>query len=101
MSLSEQHAASLSAETVVVAAGRPPREHDAPVNPPIVLSSTYFGTGALDDGDRGYGRYANPTWDPFEEAWASSKAPRCLAFSTHPDWRRSVPRFHSFPPAAS
>lgn len=68
MSLSEQHAASLSAETVVVAAGRPPREHDEPVNPPIVLSSTYFGTGALDDGDRGYGRYANPTWDPFEEA---------------------------------
>lgn len=38
------------------------------MNPPIVLSSTYFGTGALADGDRGYGRYANPTWDPFEEA---------------------------------
>ena len=68
MSLSEQHAASLSAETVVVAAGRPPRERDEPVNPPIVLSSTYFGTGALADGDRGYGRYSNPTWDPFEEA---------------------------------
>jgi cystathionine gamma-synthase len=68
MSLTEQHAASLSAETVVVAAGRPPREHDEPVNAPIVLSSTYFGTGALGDGDRGYGRYANPTWDPFEEA---------------------------------
>lgn len=68
MTLSQQHAASLSAETVVVAAGRPPRERDEPVNPPIVLSSTYFGTGALDDGDRGYGRYSNPTWDPFEEA---------------------------------
>jgi cystathionine gamma-synthase len=68
MSLTEQHAASLSAETVVVAAGRPPREHDEPVNAPIVLSSTYFGTGALGSGDRGYGRYANPTWDPFEEA---------------------------------
>ncbi|GAA1772942.1 cystathionine gamma-synthase [Pseudarthrobacter sulfonivorans] len=68
MSLTEQHAASLSAETVVVAAGRPPRKHDEPVNAPIVLSSTYFGTGALGDGDRGYGRYANPTWDPFEEA---------------------------------
>lgn len=68
MSLSEQHAGSLSAETVVVAAGRPPRERDEPVNPPIVLSSTYFGTGALGDGDRGYGRYSNPTWDPFEEA---------------------------------
>lgn len=68
MSLSEQHAAALSAETVVVAAGRPARERDQPVNPPIVLSSTYFGTGALGDGDRGYGRYSNPTWDPFEEA---------------------------------
>ena len=45
-----------------------PRERDAPVNPPLVLSSTYFGTGPLGDGDRGYGRYSNPTWDPFEEA---------------------------------
>ena len=68
MSLSEQQAAALSAETVVVAAGRPPRKRDAPVNQPIVLSSTYFGTGPLADGDRGYGRYSNPTWDPFEEA---------------------------------
>lgn len=68
MSLSEQQAAALSAETVVVAAGRPPRKRDEPVNQPIVLSSTYFGTGPLADGDRGYGRYSNPTWDPFEEA---------------------------------
>lgn len=68
MSLSEQQAAALSADTVVVAAGRPPRKRDAPVNQPIVLSSTYFGTGPLADGDRGYGRYSNPTWDPFEEA---------------------------------
>ncbi|MFJ4027239.1 trans-sulfuration enzyme family protein [Paenarthrobacter sp. NPDC089989] len=70
MSLSEEHAAALSPETLVVAAGRPERKHDEPVNPPIVLSSTYFGTGPLGDGDRGYGRYANPTWDPFEEALA-------------------------------
>ena len=68
MSLSEEQAAALSAETVVVAAGRPPRQRDEPVNPPLVLSSTYFGTGPLGDGDRGYGRYSNPTWDPFEEA---------------------------------
>ncbi|WP_142058995.1 PLP-dependent aspartate aminotransferase family protein [Pseudarthrobacter sp. B4EP4b] len=68
MSLSEHQAASLAAETVVVAAGRPPRDRDQPVNPPIVLSSTYFGSGPLADGDRGYGRYSNPTWDPFEEA---------------------------------
>jgi cystathionine gamma-synthase len=70
MSLSEEQAPSLSAETVVVAAGRPPRHRDAPVNPPLVLSSTYFGTGPLGDGDRGYGRYSNPTWDPFEETLA-------------------------------
>jgi cystathionine gamma-synthase len=70
MSLSREHAAELSADTVVVAAGRPERAHDEAVNPPIVLSSTYFGTDALGDGDRGYGRYANPTWDPFEEALA-------------------------------
>lgn len=68
MSLSEQMAASLKADSLVVAAGRPPREHDQPVNPPLVLSSTFYGTGPLADGDRGYGRYSNPTWDPFEEA---------------------------------
>ena len=68
MSLSEQRAAELSPETVVVAAGRPGRSQDAPVNPPIVLSSTYFGTGPLADAERGYGRYSNPSWDPFEEA---------------------------------
>jgi cystathionine gamma-synthase len=67
----EQHPAGLAPDTVVVSAGRPARNHDAPVNPPIVLSSTYVGTGAVEDGDRAYGRYSNPTWDPFEEALAS------------------------------
>ncbi|WP_461163727.1 trans-sulfuration enzyme family protein [Arthrobacter sp. R4-81] len=68
MTLSQQQVAALSAETVVVAAGRPPRERNEPVNPPVVLSSTYFGTGPVESGDRGYGRYSNPTWEPFEEA---------------------------------
>ncbi|MCU1573524.1 MAG: cystathionine gamma-synthase [Micrococcaceae bacterium] len=67
----EQHPAGLAPDTVVVSAGRPARNHDAPVNPPIVLSSTYVGTGAVEDGDRAYGRYSNPTWDPFEEALSS------------------------------
>lgn len=67
---SGHRAANLSADTVVVSAGRPPRGHDAPVNPPIVLSSTYFGTGPVVEGDRAYGRYSNPTWDPFEDALA-------------------------------
>ena len=58
----------LSPDSLVVAAGRPDRERDAPVNPSVVLSSTFLGTGPLGDGDRGYGRYANPTWEPFEDA---------------------------------
>lgn len=62
------HPDQLSPDTVVVAAGRPARGHDAPVNPPIVLSSTYVGTGQVVDGDRAYGRYSNPTWDPLEDA---------------------------------
>ena len=64
------HPDQLSPETLVVAAGRPARGHDAPVNPPIVLSSTYVGTGQVVDGDRAYGRYSNPTWDPLEDALA-------------------------------
>lgn len=64
----KRHAANLSAETLVVSAGRPERTADAAVNPPIVLTSTFYGTGETRDGDRVYGRYANPTWEPFEEA---------------------------------
>ncbi|MBG6181896.1 trans-sulfuration enzyme family protein [Arthrobacter sp. CAN_A1] len=58
----------LAPDTIVVAAGRPPREHDAPVNPPIVLSSTFHEAVDPAAGDRIYGRMSNPTWDPFEEA---------------------------------
>ncbi|MFJ2662245.1 trans-sulfuration enzyme family protein [Arthrobacter koreensis] len=63
------HAAGqLSVETTVVSAGRPERAEDSAVNPPIVLTSTFLGTRETRDGDRVYGRYSNPTWDPFEEA---------------------------------
>ncbi|MBD8044701.1 PLP-dependent transferase [Arthrobacter sp. Sa2BUA2] len=64
----KRHAANLSAETLVVSAGRPERTPDSAVNPPIVLTSTFHGTGETRDGDRIYGRYSNPTWEPFEEA---------------------------------
>ena len=63
-----QAAAQLSVETTVVSAGRPERTADSAVNPPIVLTSTFHGTRETRDGDRIYGRYSNPTWDPFEEA---------------------------------
>ncbi|MBJ2120884.1 PLP-dependent transferase [Arthrobacter sp. MSA 4-2] len=58
----------LAPDTVVVAAGRPAREHDAPANPPLVLSTTFHETRAPEPGDRVYGRMSNPSWDPFEEA---------------------------------
>ncbi len=58
----------LAPDTVVVAAGRPAREHDAPANPPLVLSTTFHETRAPEPGDRIYGRMSNPSWDPFEEA---------------------------------
>ena len=57
-------------DTVVVAGGRPDHEHDAPVNPPVVLTSTYRGTGELDPADRTYARLTNPTWEAFEDVLA-------------------------------
>lgn len=68
--MTEQHPpyGNLAPDTLVVAAGRPPREHDAPVNAPIVLSSTFHETRTPEAGDRIYARGSNPTWDPFEEA---------------------------------
>lgn len=57
-------------DTVVVAGGRPDHEHDAPVNPPVVLTSTYRGIGELDPADRTYARLTNPTWEAFEDVLA-------------------------------
>jgi len=57
----------MSAETYVVSGGRPAHEHDAPVNPPIILSSTYRGAGTVDTvSDKVYARFANPTWEAME-----------------------------------
>lgn len=53
----------LAPATVAVAAGRPPRRPDGPMNPPIVMASTYHAGG-----DVGYGRYGNPTWEMLESA---------------------------------
>ncbi|GAA3711004.1 cystathionine gamma-synthase [Zhihengliuella alba] len=64
------HGQGLAPDSVVVAAGRPPHETDEPVNPPIVLSSTFRGAGLPDAGERGYARFTNPTWDPFEATLA-------------------------------
>ena len=68
---------ALSPATVVVHAGRPPREVDQPLNTPITMASTYVAGGALE-----YGRYANPTWAAFEEALGALEGGRALAFSS-------------------
>ncbi|WP_127131371.1 PLP-dependent aspartate aminotransferase family protein [Georgenia sp. SYP-B2076] len=56
-----------SAATAAVAAGRPPREQGAPVNAPVVLSSTYVSAG-VPGGENLYARYNTETWLPLEEA---------------------------------
>src|SRR5690349_262636 len=68
---------ALSPATVVVHAGRPPREVDQPLNTPITMASTYVAGGDLE-----YGRYANPTWAAFEEALGALEGGRALAFSS-------------------
>ncbi|MDV3221500.1 trans-sulfuration enzyme family protein [Intrasporangium sp.] len=57
----ERPADDLHVDTVIVSAGRPPREPGAPVNPPVYLTSTYVADGPVT-----YARGGNPTWDAFE-----------------------------------
>ena len=40
------------------------------MNPPIELSSTFVGSGSLEDASYVYGRFSTPAWTPFEEALA-------------------------------
>ncbi|KZM76436.1 PLP-dependent aspartate aminotransferase family protein [Cellulosimicrobium sp. I38E] len=69
--MSDPHVPALSPATVVVAAGRPERAQGAPVNPPIVLSSTYVSQGVQQPGELLYTRMDTETWHPFEEALAA------------------------------
>jgi len=68
----------LDPSTLVVTAGRPARSPGSPVNPPVVLSSTYVSTGVPPAGELFYGRNDTPTWHPFEETLGA------LERSTHP-----------------
>lgn len=60
----------LTAATIAVVSGRPPRTEGQPVNPPVVLSSTYFSTGPVSPDKPLYTRMGTETWDPFEQAVA-------------------------------
>ncbi len=58
---------TLRPDTRLVSLGRPAHEDEAPVNPPLVLSSTFVGSGDA-AGRLTYARASTPSWDPFEEA---------------------------------
>ena len=60
----------LSPDTIAVTSGRPARVPGGPVNPPVVLSSTYVSAGIPAPGDLIYTRAGTETWVPFERALA-------------------------------
>ena len=64
-------------DTFLVSAGRPLPEPGAPVNPPVVLSSTYVADGPVN-----YARAGNPTWDAFEEALGGLEGGRALVHAS-------------------
>jgi cystathionine gamma-synthase len=67
----------MAAATLVTTVGRPQAEAGAPLNAPIVLSSTYRA-----DGGTAYGRDGNPTVAALEEALGVIEGGTCLAFSS-------------------
>ncbi|WP_435300445.1 trans-sulfuration enzyme family protein [Timonella sp. A28] len=62
---------SLAPETLTVVSGRPRKTQGSPVNPPIVLSSTYISQGVPQPDEFLYTRMDTETWQPFEEAVSS------------------------------
>ena len=69
-------------ETVAVAAGRPERVPDAPLNQPLVPAATYVGASPTDSTAVGYGRYGNPGWQALEQAIGTLEGGRCLTYSS-------------------
>ncbi|HZP30766.1 MAG TPA: PLP-dependent transferase, partial [Acidimicrobiia bacterium] len=64
-------------ETIAITAGRPPHGPDAPLNPPVVFSSTYHAGGPV-----AYARDGNPTWDAFETVLGRLEGGEALAFAS-------------------
>jgi len=66
-----------SADTVAVLAGRPQRSAGAPMNPPVVLSSTYVHDAGLE-----YGRDGNAAWGALEAALGALDGGRAVTFAS-------------------
>ncbi|HEY0117701.1 MAG TPA: PLP-dependent transferase [Cellulomonas sp.] len=99
----------LSPATLAVTAGRPPRVQGGPVNPPLVLSSTYVSQGAPTPGELFYTRNDTETWRALESAlaalegsalpalaFASGMAAIAAAFGLVPRGGRVVMPVHSY-----
>ncbi len=66
-----------SVATEVVRLGRPDAVGGAPVNPPVVMSSTFH-----QGGEPVYGRDGNPTWTALEEVLGALEGGRALVFAS-------------------
>lgn len=77
MHTSDPATSALQPATVAVTVGRPSHEPDAPLNTPLTAASVFVAGG-----DREYGRYANPTWESFEEVLGQLEGGRALAFGS-------------------
>jgi cystathionine gamma-synthase len=76
MTHSTAESANPAAATVLVHAGRPNRDPDAPLSVPPILASTY-----AEGGPMGYARTGNPTWTALEEVIGALEGGRALAFA--------------------
>lgn len=74
---SNDDATPLSPATVTVKAGRPAQKPDAPLNPPLVMASTYVAGGEME-----YGRYGNETWEALESVLGQLEGGRALSFAS-------------------
>jgi len=70
-------AVPLQPATIAVTGGRPPHVPDAPLNAPLTPASVFVAGG-----EREYGRYANPTWESFEEVLGRLEGGRAVTFSS-------------------
>jgi cystathionine gamma-synthase len=69
--------------TLVVSAGRPPVEPNAPVVTPVVMTSTYVASdGAEQPGDLSYARWKNPTWTALEDTVGELEGGQALSFGS-------------------
>lgn len=75
--MSEDSSAGLAPASAVVHLGRPPAAPGEPIQPPLVLSSTYHRGGAA-----AYARDANPTWTALEETVGALEGGQAVAFAS-------------------